>query len=131
MTDVSPPYRCSKISASYFPKARQSGIRHAGKGKKPGHSYLTKIHPRIILEFDTKGMTTATRSIVSPQNKTRIKGAKTYIQGGHPSMCHAVVAYSSVNNEDFDSILDTSSMQFEDAGRGPGSKGQQPSTLET
>lgn len=112
-----------QIFFDLFPEETKLRVRHAPKDKQPGDSYLTTIHRRIIIEEE----------FVEPTVSTAVCIANTgmlFVCGNEPRMDHAVVGFSPLDSDNITTILDLSSMQFGDAGRGPGIKGKQTFALD-
>jgi hypothetical protein len=102
-------------------------IRHIGKGRDPGISYVTQINRRHIREDIFLGPKCSTVSLVSNSQKT----VQQYVSGATQSMPHAVFAFAPLDAQNPVSFLDLSSMQFGDIGRGPGEKGKGLFALDT
>lgn len=74
------------------------------------HVYTTYACQRRIMEFNLFQQTTLTLAAVLPDNQT-------YVSGGTPVVQHAVLGFIP-EGEGIDTILDLSSLQFGDVGRG-------------
>ncbi|KAK7460639.1 hypothetical protein VKT23_009356 [Stygiomarasmius scandens] len=107
-----------------FPPSTLIRIRHGPQGKTAGKVYTTCISTRVIWEMMLVNPKQTTLALVFPENKT-------YISGEDHTMKHAVVGFSESPSGNIDSVLDLSSMQFGDVGRGPGAKGQGLFALDT
>ena len=102
-------------------------IRHGPsdtKGKVPGDAYITTLNKRVILEMTLVKPRHTIMASVCPENNT-------YISGQSKILLHAVVGFAPPDVEDMTSVIDLSSMQFGDIGRGPGGKGQGLFALDT
>ncbi|CAA7267721.1 unnamed protein product [Cyclocybe aegerita] len=73
-------------------------------------SYTTLANERLIVEMKLASPRTLSMSCVLPVNTT-------CITGGEPTMDHAILGFSAPGS-DIDTILDLSSLQFGDVGRG-------------
>ena len=102
-------------------------IRHGPKDPKckvPGDTHITSLDRRVILEMKLVKPRYTIMSSVCPENKT-------YISGEGATMLHAVVGFAPPDIENMASVIDLSSMQFGDIGRGPGAKGGELFALDT
>ena len=110
-----------------YPASTLIRIRHGPKdsrGKVPGETHVTTLDRRVILEMTLAKPRHCVMSSVCPENKT-------YISGESSIMVHAVVGFAPLDVQNMTSVIDLSSMQFGDIGRGPGSKGQGLLALDT
>jgi len=104
-----------------FPKTTRLQVRLVQNNKPKVFDVLADN--RVILEFELVDPNLLTLSIVAP-------GGMSHIGGGQDSMPHSVLGFRSEQEgdahdqtPDFDAILDMSSLQFGDAGRGFRGKG--------
>ncbi|KAF9019293.1 hypothetical protein BDZ89DRAFT_1073159 [Hymenopellis radicata] len=81
-----------------------------------GVEYITTVSTRVILELKIIDPITMTHATVLPRGTTYITGDESY------EMNHAVLGFASSREGNIDTILDMSSLQFGDAGRGLGGK---------
>ncbi|KAF2109880.1 hypothetical protein BDV96DRAFT_584753 [Lophiotrema nucula] len=112
-----------------YPPSTQLRIRHGPKGKEPGKEYITTIDRRAIVEDDFQFPKNCTYTAVIKNPKTM--EARAYVCGHEPTMAHAIMGFSSPEAAMTQSFLDLSSIQFGDAGRGPGEKGKGLFALDT
>lgn len=115
-----------QIFLDLFPGDTKLKIRHAPKNKSPGESYITGITKRVIIEQPFQYPKTSVAIAVLP-------AATLYVSGNMPEFEHPVMGFGALDdpNDEVKSILDLSSMQFGDAGRGPGINGKQLFALDT
>jgi hypothetical protein len=79
-----------------------------------GVDYVTSASSRAILEF----------KLLQPKRMTilHVVGGQAYINGDEDAMMHAVVGFSAPGDTNATTVLDLSSLQFGDAGRGLGGR---------
>jgi len=87
-----------------------------------GRDFVTPSSNRVILEFLLDYPQLCMLAAVFPQNQM-------YICGESDTLMHAVVGFASPDEENVSTVLDLSSMQFGDIGRGDG--GRNTFTLES
>jgi hypothetical protein len=103
----------------HFPNDTPLRIRHRPTQKKRGASlsngntYTTQIDKRMILEMELLRPKLYQCIVIAPENST-------YISGEEPAMDHAVFGFAPLGSEFTTSLLDLSSLQFGDVGRGFG-----------
>ncbi|KAF9074044.1 hypothetical protein BDP27DRAFT_1317905 [Rhodocollybia butyracea] len=90
-----------------------------------GKEYTTSAES-VILEIDLTSLKHRTCSTVLPQNESYVTGA-----GDQPIFRHAVIGFGTSREGNIETVLDMSSMQFGDVGRGPGRKGKGTFVLES
>jgi hypothetical protein len=106
-----------------FPANTRLRIRHAPNDKEPGTSYITSVRSRRVFRdvlLEPKFSTV----LASPQWESILfacTGAE---------MRHCYMAFYAPDSEEIASILDLSSMQFGEVGRGPGKEGKMLFVLE-
>lgn len=107
-----------------FPDDTELRIRHAPTDKQPGSSYITSISNRCVI----------TDKLVKPKFSTVLcspqKGNIKYT-GTESEMAHWYTAFYAPDSEQITSVLNLASMQFGEAGRGPGEKGKMLVVLDT
>ncbi|KAF5338805.1 hypothetical protein D9758_012095 [Tetrapyrgos nigripes] len=110
---------------AFFPPNTRLRIRHGLQGKKPGKEYITRVESRVILEVTLVNPKHTLLAMVQPEGQMHISGEAHTMQ-------HAVLGFTEGGpDDDLMSVLDLSSMQFGDVGRGPGPRGQEPFALDT
>ncbi|KAJ4293550.1 hypothetical protein N0V90_008833 [Kalmusia sp. IMI 367209] len=107
-----------------YPPQTEIRCRHVASwnGTTQGIAYTTTIDHRVVTEMKIRGLKTATMSNVMPSGD-KYESSST--------MDHAFLSFLAPEETMPQTILDLSSMQFGDAGRGPGSEGQSLFVLET
>jgi hypothetical protein len=106
-----------------FPANTKLRIRHAPKDKEPGTSYVTSVRSRRVFQ-DVLVEPKFSTVLASPQWE-RILFAGT---GAEMRQCY--MAFYAPDSGEVSSILDLSSMQFGEVGRGPGKEGKMLFVLE-
>jgi MYND finger len=81
-----------------------------------GRDIVTYVANRVILEFILDDPKICTLSTVMPRGES-------YLSGVQDTMFHAVVEFSGLDEENESTVLDLSSMQFGEDGRGDGGNG--------
>ncbi|OSS44999.1 hypothetical protein B5807_09151 [Epicoccum nigrum] len=109
---------------SMFPPDTKLCIRHAPKDKQPNTFYITSICNRSIVQ-DVLVKPKFSTVLVVPQER-RMKHS-----GTGPEMAHWYTGFSAPNSEEITSVLDLTSMQFGEVGRGPGREGRMLFALDT
>ncbi|KAH9897476.1 hypothetical protein F4778DRAFT_743712 [Xylariomycetidae sp. FL2044] len=110
-----------------FPADTELRIRHgpnSSNKQQPGDQYTTSLYHLKIIEKTLLRPRQSTVSVTMPKGNG-------YVSGDGHTMVHAVVGFSRPGSTAVDSVLDLSSLQFGDVGRGPGAKGQLPFALDT
>ena len=107
-----------QIFFGLFPEDTKLRIRHTR------HSYMSAINKRANIQEVLKRPTYTTAIAVLPEGDLMISGHE-------KEMLHTVMGFAPVDDDNIRSILDLSSMQFGEAGRGPGPKGKQLFALDT
>jgi hypothetical protein len=107
-----------------FPEDTKLLIRHAPKDQQPGVSYVTSISNRCVI----------TDKLIKPKFSTVLclpQKSNIEYTGTEPEMPHWYTAFYAPGSEQIMSVLDLASMQFGEAGRGPGEKGKMLVVLDT
>lgn len=107
-----------------FPEFTKLRVRHAPSGTQPGHTYVTNINRRVIIEESFRNPKVSTAIYAFPAGKLHVNGHQNQLD-------HAVFGFSREDSETVTTFFDLSSMQFGDLGRGPGPKGKQLFALDT
>ncbi|KAH8836097.1 hypothetical protein DL96DRAFT_1576709 [Flagelloscypha sp. PMI_526] len=108
-----------------YPPETPIRIRH-GPGKGKGRVSVTQIRNRFIVELGLVNPKHTLIALVSPENQA-------YLSGENVVMKHAILEFSETGRKGAEgaAMLDLSSMQFGDVGRGPGVKGKATFALDT
>ena len=110
-----------------FPDDTQLLIRHASKDKESGTSYVTSISNRRVIQKELINPKFSTIiCTIRPSEKGNVKAT-----GVESQMTHVYTTFFAPGSQEVTSVLDMSSMQFGDAGRGPGEKGKMLVALDT
>ncbi|KAF2829231.1 hypothetical protein CC86DRAFT_187080 [Ophiobolus disseminans] len=115
-----------QILFNMFPNDTKLKIRHAPKNKSPGESYITSVTKRVIIEEPFMYPKTSMAIAILPENQL-------LVSGNMPNFETAIMGFGALDDpsDEVKSYLDLSSMQFGDAGRGPGLNGKQLFALDT
>ncbi|KAH8164031.1 hypothetical protein CIB48_g4240 [Xylaria polymorpha] len=109
-----------------FPANTPIRIRHGPQrgALPPNASFIATIERRRILETTLLRPKHANLIIVLPESIAHVNGEGV-------TMAHAVMGFLRESRDEVNSILDLSSLQFGEVGRGPGSRGQALFALDT